>query len=356
MLIVKKLRNHILSIIVIATITAALFEMVIAISFNYPTVWAYSPNKFFHQKLYRSQRNIIQYMDECAEYHPRLGYSNKIGKCNFSNKEFKTTVLFGEAGRLPEMDTNKPDKLCSAFFLGDSHTFGWGVEQEETFSHLVASTLDCEAHNYGVSSYGTARQVIDYNLRSSKNLVDPSYIFIQYSDNDLNENVTFLNNEGYLPTMSRMVYRNAQTKYVNKQRYFPFKYGFIVTKRVFNRSLKALFQSDKCSSCLAENPTDRSASAEATAFRYAISKLDHTVPSTQVIVFQINGSNRGQCNLVDEIAELGTDFLQTKNGADIEVVQVCNSLSDSDFFILDDHMNASGHNTTAKALLSHIGK
>ena len=246
---VKKLFNQILPIIVIAITTAALFEAVIALSFDYPQVWTHSPNKFFHQKLYRSQRNIIQFMPECAEHDRLLGYRNKTGECIFSNEEFETTVLIGEAGRLVKGKATKPVTLCSAVFLGDSHTFGWGVEQKETFSHLIASGLGCEARNYGVSSYGTARQAIDYNLRSSSTTREPNYIFVQYSDNDFKENITFLNNEGSLPTMSKETYEAAKLDYLNRQKYFPFKYGYIVLRRVTERFFDRLTPVGQCAFC-----------------------------------------------------------------------------------------------------------
>ena len=102
--------------------------------------------------------------------------------------------------------------------------------------------------------------------------------------------------------------------------------------------------------------TENDTSLEAEAFRFAINQLSYLTTDTKVIVFQINGSNRGHCNLIDKLADNGSGYFETRSGLHIEVVQVCDLLSDSDFFILDDHMNASGHAKVAKALLSKVRK
>ena len=71
-------------------------------------------------------------------------------------------------------------------FLGDSLTFGWGVEQEQTFEHVIEQELNAQAPteviNLGVGNYNTTQEVhlfIDKGLK-----YHPDQVVVFYFIND----------------------------------------------------------------------------------------------------------------------------------------------------------------------------
>ncbi|MCH2169473.1 SGNH/GDSL hydrolase family protein [Myxococcota bacterium] len=71
-------------------------------------------------------------------------------------------------------------------FLGDSLTFGWGVEQNETFAHLLERRLDAqsptEVINFGTGNYNTEQEV---ELLLEKGLdYQPDQVVLFYFIND----------------------------------------------------------------------------------------------------------------------------------------------------------------------------
>ena len=73
--------------------------------------------------------------------------------------------------------------------LGDSHAMGWGVNDNETFSHFLAEKIKRPVYNLAVSSYGTKREII--RLEKSGLLEKIDTIIIQYCFNDVGENQNF---------------------------------------------------------------------------------------------------------------------------------------------------------------------
>ncbi len=70
-------------------------------------------------------------------------------------------------------------------FVGDSTTFGWGVEVDQSFPCLVGRMLDVEVVNLGVSGYGTDQQLL--KLRRDGLPLGPAAVVLTFSHNDLEE-------------------------------------------------------------------------------------------------------------------------------------------------------------------------
>lgn len=345
------------AICLVTVITISLFEGAIAASFYFPKVWQLSPNPFIAQKLYRSQRNVVQFIPNCAEHDGQLGYKNRLGRCKFSNYEFDTTIIVGESGRLslrepaPYLD----DYYCNVVFLGDSLTYGWGVEQKETFSHLVGKKLGCKVFNLGVSSYGTARQVIDLNRRGIIKTDVPTHIFLQYCDNDLKENSVFKQHDGSLPVMSEGQYKDLVASYEERTKYYFPKYLWVLSKRVFQRISEATQSSTDClKNCGKQDSVDAPENAEVDAFLYALSKLEFDKVKPTFTIFELNGTNRNDCNFTDAVQE-NLAGIKTVLGDRVSVLSTCGVLTSDDYFVLDDHINARGHAKFSDFVLENIG-
>ena len=71
-------------------------------------------------------------------------------------------------------------------FLGDSLTLGWGVEQDQTFEHLLEARLDAirptEILNLGVGNYNTTQEVNLFLDKGAKYLPDQVVLFYFIND------------------------------------------------------------------------------------------------------------------------------------------------------------------------------
>lgn len=74
--------------------------------------------------------------------------------------------------------------------LGDSHTFGWGVEREETYLARLEELLgvaypgrSIEVLNFGVPGYNTVQEVESLAERIDE--LDPDLVIINYVNNDM---------------------------------------------------------------------------------------------------------------------------------------------------------------------------
>ncbi|MCX5737733.1 MAG: SGNH/GDSL hydrolase family protein, partial [Proteobacteria bacterium] len=90
--------------------------------------------------------------------------------------------------RSPEIAVPKPVGMHRVLVLGDSVTFGWGVEEEQNFSRrleiALRQQLACpvEVLNSGVAGYGTVEEA-DYFTHEGLE-VAPDVVLIYYVEND----------------------------------------------------------------------------------------------------------------------------------------------------------------------------
>ncbi len=135
-------------------------------------------------------RNIWQGKVECIKFDVELVYVPAENSCRFKNIEFDTKVSFDKYGR---KQTHPSSKLKGIAVIGDSVAMGWGVNDNETFSHFLEKKINKPVYNFAVSGYGTNRQLI--YLKRKKILKNIDTIIVQYHYNDLNENLNFKIND-----------------------------------------------------------------------------------------------------------------------------------------------------------------
>jgi lysophospholipase L1-like esterase len=100
--------------------------------------------------------------------HPRLGFTMNPGfQCRFRSREFDTRVRFNSMGL---RDRERSDPAGAApprriLVIGDSYTFGWGVEEGERyvdrFEELLRSSRgpDWDVVKAGTNAYDTGREL-----------------------------------------------------------------------------------------------------------------------------------------------------------------------------------------------------
>lgn len=145
----------------------------------------------------------------------------------------------------------KPDGVFRIAVLGDSFTFGYGVEAEQTYSALLERRLqkrgiNAEVLNLGVSGAGTAEELIMLKERGSK--FDPDMVVLGYCTNDIKNN-----------TASMLYALNGKGSIIRKRKeYLPavkvrdFLYSFAVYRFLAERSHLLYFLRNSLSEFLQE--------------------------------------------------------------------------------------------------------
>ena len=96
---------------------------------KFPSIIQFSQNIYFQYL-----RNIPSFQMGLGKYDPDLFYTLQLGNAVNANLEFSNHYQVNSQGtRDDETSLDFPEIIM----LGDSHTMGWGVEQEETFANLL---------------------------------------------------------------------------------------------------------------------------------------------------------------------------------------------------------------------------
>ncbi|HEY0677640.1 MAG TPA: hypothetical protein VGD17_05110, partial [Chitinophagaceae bacterium] len=162
---------------------------------------------------------------------PRLSYDTELSytlrknsSYDHDNIEFSNKINVNKEGlRDDEASLVDPEIIC----LGDSYTMGWGVERDLAFPELLEDNSGLKVLNAGITSFGTARELILLNRLDTSHL---KYIILQYCYNDWKENSAFLKNNRYLPVGSQRTQDNTFKSYRLARIYFPFKYSLTILR------------------------------------------------------------------------------------------------------------------------------
>ncbi len=273
---------------------------------------------------FMGSRNIWQAQTDCVAFDQDLLYKPKDGACRFRNAEFDTVLTFSPEGR----STGPKPAGTGIAVLGDSHAMGWGVGDEETFAAVLQKESNRPVYNMAVASYGTARELMRLEKSGIMDKVDT--VIIQYCENDLEENTQFgpasssANREKFA-----VIAHAADPSFSKKLTYLWKSYRFTF-KAPFSRKKKFA----------ATDPIDFSPH-----YRPLMDRIrEHdALRSKQVIVFYSNAHGRG--------------FRSFPAGPDRElpnVVFVDPGLERSDYYRIDDHLTAKGHEKLARRLLKAL--
>lgn len=274
----------------------------------------------------------IQFSSNCARYDPGLGYLLRPGSCRFARSEFDIAVSVNSFGVRDDVESLAAPEII---MLGDSHTMGLGVSDETTFSSLVEKELRRKTLNAGISSYGTAREMMLFDRLDTTNA---KYIVLQYCDNDYKENVAYVRGDGKLDVLSQEEY--TQWVEINKYRQTSFLTpGLSVFHRTTDRVMRFLSVGEKA----------KAAVKEGEAFRFVIEKNKQKLKNRTIIIFEINGHNQNDNSFINDVRERLAD-----SGLSVFFIQTSDFLNNEDYFNLDNHMRPSGHRKVAGAIVDVI--
>jgi lysophospholipase L1-like esterase len=285
------------------------------------------------QYYFSRDRKLIQGDSGCMQFSEELLYVLRPGRCHFSNREFDTTLTILNDGRRVSGPGSGPPRIT---VVGDSVAMGWGVSDEEAFPAVIATQTQQTVFNLGVSSYGTARELLSLHRHPQARSADT--LVIQYSDNDLREN------RAYLGSKALWSRKHVPEQFARLTDSSPKGYRFgvfvsIAFTKAWNRVKTAGSNGGRTS---AGEP------GEAEAFLGILTRFPELKPK-RILVMQAMAPGEAQDPFLDEINRIKDKLAP---GWHIKTLAV--SLSAADYFYLDDHMNAQGHRIVAGRILDAL--
>ncbi len=293
-----------------------------------------------YKKVGLDNRSMIQFQDETAQFDTELFYTLKPGESRFKSFEFDTEYKVNSLG---VRDTEESLAFPELLFLGDSYTMGWGVEQSEAFSHVVAEVMGKKGLSSGVSSYGTARE---YRMMARVQTDSLKAIIIQYHDTDLEENDFYIKNQR-LVDRTQIDFDNQVLDNKKYRLYFPFKY----IKTALLQKVASL--QDKAKE--GENASEGALKGEYLKFPnylqdfYVILDKIKEIKDVPVIV-TYTGSFYTDPMVIQNFEAYATQH----NISNVYFVNLAGVLSTQDYFFFDDHLNKEGHLKVADKLVSKL--
>jgi hypothetical protein len=292
------------------------------------------------RRYYRtSEWRNMQLDPECAVYDAELTYRLRPGRFRFAAREFDNAYAVSSVGvRCDARALERPQVIV----LGDSHTAGWGVEQNETFVHGLAQRTGLRVLGAAVPSYGTVREL---RLLARLDTSALEVLVVQYCENDYRENESWVEGGGHLSIRSRATMESMSATHLAATRYF------------FGRHVQGLFDALRRSTddttglpgYLGEDHED-----DARLFVDVLAGSSVDLGDVRIVVLQLNGNNGNDRPFLDRLeAERAREGLP-EPVRELVTVDVSEVLTPEDYYLLDSHMRPSGHAKVAELLADAV--
>lgn len=252
-------------------------------------------------------------------------YKARPGGCRLDNLEYHTTLRSDRNG------FRNPDTQAEAdiALIGDSHTQGFGVEDDQTFAAVLQSRYGFRTRNLGIASYATWRELEALKAYSRGERI----VVIQYCDNDLRENQLALK---LTPEEFRRQVKERWTAIVANYGQGKARGWSVPLLDLGRRLLHGRYQSIQASQSLQR----RNITIEAEAFARILSAFEALLRDKRIIVFESSGHGLNHPSFKDAFAAAIARFAPTLK---VSVLDSASFLEASDYYFLDDHLNPAGH-------------
>ena len=240
---------------------------------------------------------------------------------------------------------------------------GWGVEHDETFAARLEAQTGRRVLNAGVSSYGTARESILLRRLDLENL---DVLVVQYCPNDHPENERFLNNDRQLPISSAETWRQAVEAHLQRTAYYPFKHTLSLPRFVRQKpapeprtegsaqrqTVLKPRRHDPATAFLEILGDQLVAALSPESSGRAGSGSSDTAPS--VVIFSLEAESvHDQFVRSVEKAVAQNERLRPLRDR-FHYVDLTGRIGPEHRFVLDPHLNTTGHRIVADALMEHL--
>ena len=284
-------------------------------------------------------RNIPAYQIGLGQYDPDLFYTLKPNNSDNPSYAVNSNIEFSNRYKINSQGTR--DNEASLHFpeiivLGDSHTMGWGVEQDETFSNLLEQKIEKKVLNTGIVSYGTAREYLMFQKLKTDSC---NTIILQYCSNDLRENQSFVENGNQLEISSEEEYQFKYKRNFLQANYYPFKFCFETIGHQFRRSRHR--QKFK-------NMLHIEFQKQIENF-FSIVELLIEEFDGEIIIFNLESHNT-----TDKYFLAFKKYVEEHHLEKIQLIDFSKVLNEYDYFIIDGHINVSGHRKVSDTILENM--
>ncbi len=321
----------------------ALVEGVLLLFLHVPAITAVSPGpvRRLMQQVYRHfARGLIQFDSNCARYDPEVTYTLRPGSCTFASLEFTSELA---VNRLGLRDADEALDQPEVIVVGDSHAMGWGVGQDETFPRVLAARAGLRVLNAAVSSYGTVRAMKVLDRTDTSRL---GWLIVQYSDNDVIENRSFRDHDNRLPITPQAEYETVVGYYRSQRSYYAGKYVFRLVMK-----LTRLETPEPVDQAAGPVPPTEEAGLFLNALLHASrTKLDRL----RLLVLEVSQDFGHPRVFIPALAGESRRPGYPPVVRELRTVDTTTLLSSDDFYVLDDHMRASGHRKIGEALAAIV--
>jgi hypothetical protein len=289
-------------------------------------------------------RKIIQYNSQCSVFDPKLFYTLKPNAhFNYSNAEFDNPFSTNSMGvRDDENSLHKPSIIC----LGDSYTMGWGADQDSTYPQQLEKISGQKVLNGGVSSYGTAREIINLGRFDTAAL---THLVVQYYDNDYEENTGYIKNNRQLVISPRALFERTVKSEGYNSIYYPGKYFLNISQLYIKQTIQKV--APVFTFKIAGNGPEVTDIKHATLFLDVFSDAPVDFSKVKTIVFY-PGKDLERIKAFERLTDslLQVSPYKERFHGNIKILRVTELLQPSDYYMLDVHLTNKGHRKIAEGL------
>lgn len=288
-------------------------------------------------------RNInFDCFDVVAEH--RYVYRMKPGECHFDNAEYQTVQTIDANGF-----RNANPKIsydAKVVLLGDSHMYGFSVNDADTLNAQLKARHNIDALNLGIPIYATYRELAAAEDHAPK----AEILVLQYCENDFGENAEYLtlpaeqepeNRKGVLQniTAAKEVYHARKEN------------GSPMSDTV--QGIAQVIRGREYSTRWEMKQQDRTRDYEGEAQAFANILLRHKdyLKGKHLIVFESSSYGRNNTRFMHSFDKVLKGRFPD---LDIEVLDVTTATNRHDYFWLDDHPRPSFYAKMADFLAPHL--
>ena len=265
-------------------------------------------------------------------------YKAHPGACTLNNLEYRTTLTHDQEGfRNPDTKAHVDVAL-----IGDSHTHGFGVNDQETFAALLRDQYHYQAKSLAMASYATMRELEALKQYTNGEKV----VVIQYCDNDFGENIQSLrfHQQEFLARVTVRWMLAAQLYAQQKQQGWRMALGDFA-----RRVVKGDYPSKRA--FVKMRLGRRNIGKEAEAFAAVLGRYRELLSDKTVVVFESSSYGFNHPGFKTAFEHAVHKHLPQQS---LVVMDTATGLQRDDYYWLDDHLNARGHAHLASLLNSAI--
>jgi lysophospholipase L1-like esterase len=337
----EPVRLRIAAGVLMSVLTAVLAEGVLAASLWIPALWNVPGFNVVAFNRYWWDINVIQLNAACAQWDSELAYTLRPGTCTFSNPGYRNQYRINRLGVRDDGESLERPVIVA---VGDSHTMGMGVEQQESYATQLERMTGLKTLNTGVSSYGTARELM---LLDRVDRRETRYVLIQFCSNDFAENREFLAS-GTLPRRTREWFDARVENDRARRRYYAGKF-IDLSLSTIRRGLERRVSTDS-----QQDVPGRSSKQFLEDLLKVIERHAVDLTATEVIVFEMDFLSDYRQENAAYLQQLLIDYQARARLRNVRVVDVMKDFGPELFIPLDGHMNALGHRRVAERLAAVI--